>query len=103
MTTLDLEAEARENLLGSPDTYLSTLPTSQKEAIQAVLLPAYKRGFRIIFLVGASLAVLAFVFAWFLMPQVSLDRDDDAKLKEEGLKGNEKGDKGEKGEKQNDV
>ncbi|EMR62672.1 hypothetical protein MGN70_008960 [Eutypa lata] len=97
LTTLDLEAEARENLLGSPDTYLSTLPTLQKEAIQAVLLPAYKRGFRIIFLVGASLAVLAFVFAWFLMPQVSLDRDDDAKLKEEGLKGNEKG------EKQSDV
>lgn len=87
---LNLDPEVQEGLLGSPDSYLSTLPASEKEAIQAVLLPAYKRGFRIIFLVMASLASLAFVFAWFLMPQVSLDRDDDAKLKEEALKESEK-------------
>lgn len=93
MTTLDLEPEAREALLSGPDSYLSTLPTAEKETIQAVLLPAYKRGFRIIFLVGASLSALAFVFAWFLMPQVGLDRDDDAKLKEEALKTSEKSEK----------
>ena len=90
MTVLDLEPEAREKLFSSPDNYLSTLPSAERESIQAVLLPAYKRGFRVIFLVMASLAVLSFVFAWFLMPQVRLERDDDAKLKEEGMKGSEK-------------
>lgn len=93
LTTLNLEPEIREKLLSSPDNYLSTLPRSERESIQAVLLPAYKRGFRVIFLVMASLAVLAFVFAWFLMPQVRLERDDDAKLKEEGMKESEKSEK----------
>ena len=90
LTTLDLEPKAREKLLSSPDNYLSTLPSAERESIQAVLLPAYKRGFRVIFLTMASLAVLSFVLAWFLMPQVRLERDDDAKLKEEGLKESEK-------------
>lgn len=37
-----------------------------------------------IFLIGASVAALAFVLAFVLMPQVDLARPDDAKLKEEG-------------------
>ena len=90
LAALEIEPEAKESLLSSPDNFLSTLSVSERESIQAVLLPAYKRGFRIIFLVMASLAALSFVFAWFLMPQVRLERDDDAKLKEEGLKESEK-------------
>jgi hypothetical protein len=51
-----------------------------------VLIPAYKRGFRIIFLTGAALASFSFFLAFWLMPQVTLKRDDDEKLKEEGKK-----------------
>jgi predicted MFS family arabinose efflux permease len=50
------------------------------------LIPAYKKGFRIIFLIGAGLAAFAFVLAFWLMPQVTLKRVDDEKLKEEGRK-----------------
>ena len=49
-------------------------------------MPAYRKGFRIIFIVGASLAALAFVLAFVLMPQVELYRPDDKKLQEEGRK-----------------
>lgn len=49
-----------------------------------MLVPAYKKGFRIIFLIGAALAALAFLLAWWLMPQVGLQRDDDEALKAEG-------------------
>lgn len=54
--------------------------------MRSVLVPAYRQGFRVIFLVGASLAAFAFVIAWFMMPQVELSRPDDEKLKEEGRK-----------------
>lgn len=47
-------------------------------------MPAYQRGFRIVFIIGASLAALAFFLAVALMPQVELNRADDEKLKEEG-------------------
>lgn len=47
-------------------------------------MPAYQRGFRIVFIIGASLAALAFFLAMALMPQVELNRADDARLKEEG-------------------
>ena len=51
-----------------------------------MLTPAYQRGFRIIFIVGASLATFAFFLAGWLMPQVGLNRADDQALKEEGAK-----------------
>ena len=50
------------------------------------MTPAYQKGFRIIFIVGASLATFAFLLAVFLMPQVGLNRADDQALKEEGKK-----------------
>lgn len=59
------------------------------EQIRASLALAYKEGFRIVFIVGASLNAAAFVAAWFLIPQVQLDRKDDAQLKEEGKKRDE--------------
>ena len=59
------------------------------EQIRTSLALAYKEGFRIVFMVGASLNAVAFVAAWFLMPQVELDRKDDAQLKEEGKKRDE--------------
>lgn len=54
--------------------------------IRDVLIPAYRRGFQAVFIIGASLAGLAFILTVFLMPQVELSRPDDSKLKEEGLK-----------------
>ncbi|PKY05638.1 MFS drug transporter [Aspergillus campestris IBT 28561] len=79
------ETETR-SFLSSPQNYLSKLPPKEAEHARSVLIPAYKKGFMIIFVIGAALAALAFVLAFFLMPQVSLNRDDDEKLKEEGRK-----------------
>ena len=58
--------------------------------MRAVLIPTYRRGFRIIFIIGAALSAGAFFLAFFLMPQVSLKREDDEKLKEEGKRRVEK-------------
>lgn len=79
------ETETR-SFLSSPQNYLSKLPPKEADHARSVLIPAYKKGFMIIFVIGAALAAFAFVLAFFLMPQVSLNRDDDAKLKEEGRK-----------------
>ncbi|KAF7568065.1 ProP, Permease major facilitator superfamily [Pyrenophora tritici-repentis] len=70
--------------LDSPDLFRHTFGTQRAELVRIALASAYKRGFRIIFIVGAALNALAFVAAWFLMPQVELNREDDAQLKEEG-------------------
>ncbi|KZZ97611.1 MFS general substrate transporter [Moelleriella libera RCEF 2490] len=84
--SLNLDARASKTLLGNPQEYLSSVSPQEADRIRAVLFPAYNRGFRIIFLVGASLAAFAFVLAFFLMPQVELSRPDDQKLKEEAQK-----------------
>jgi hypothetical protein len=70
--------------LGNPQTFLDTVSSIEAERIRSVLIPAYRQGFRIIFLVGAGVASLAFVLAFILMPQVNLTRPDDLILKEEG-------------------
>jgi hypothetical protein len=77
-------------LLGNPQTFLDTVSPSEAEKIRSVLIPAYRQGFRIIFLIGAGVASLAFVLAFFLMPQVDLTRPDDSRLKEEGRKAYDK-------------
>ncbi|KAJ4193249.1 hypothetical protein NW755_003243 [Fusarium falciforme] len=73
-----------KTLIGNPQTFLDNVSSSEAEMIRSVLIPAYRKGFRVIFLIGASVAALAFVLAFMLMPQVDLARPDDAKLKEEG-------------------
>ena len=45
------------------------------------VLAGYQRGFRAVFLVGAGLAVFAFVISVLMMPQISLERKDDEQLK----------------------
>lgn len=65
-----------------------------------MLIPAYRHGFRVVFVVGAALAAAAFAVAGWLMPQVELGRVDDEELKEEGklrIRGN--GDEERSGEK----
>ncbi|OAL43129.1 MFS general substrate transporter [Pyrenochaeta sp. DS3sAY3a] len=73
-------------LLDSPDLFRETFGKQQAQRVMAGLSQAYQNGFRIIFIVGAVLNALAFIATWFLIPQVNLKRDDDDKLKEEGLK-----------------
>ncbi|KAI1805390.1 MFS general substrate transporter [Daldinia bambusicola] len=83
VSSLEINGDDLKDLLNSPQSYLSSLSFDEASRIRSVLVPAYRRGFRVIFLVGASLAALAFVIAWFMMPQVELSRPDDEKLKEE--------------------
>lgn len=80
---LELSTEDSKALLRSPGTFLSKASEQDAAKIRSVLIPAYREGFRVIFLVGAGLAALAFVIAFVLMPQMDLARPDDVKLKEE--------------------
>jgi hypothetical protein len=50
--------------------------------VRAALVPAYRRGFRVVFIVGAALAGLAVLLAWALLPQVDLHRPDDDAFRE---------------------
>jgi predicted MFS family arabinose efflux permease len=86
LTPLGISASAIQLLLNSPDLFREEYGKERTDSIRLELKSAYVKGFRIVFIVGAALNALAFVAAWFLMPQVELNRDDDAKLKEEGKK-----------------
>ncbi|KAF4760579.1 hypothetical protein HAV15_007379 [Penicillium sp. str.  len=86
ISVLNLDESQSRSLLSSPQSYLSKLSAEDAEHVRDVLTPAYQKGFRIIFIVGASLATFAFFLAVWLMPQVGLNRADDQALKEEGKK-----------------
>lgn len=66
------------------------MSADEEERVRDILVPAYRKGFRVIFIVGAALCAVAFVVAFFMMPQVELKRADDDKLKEEGKKAMQK-------------
>jgi len=87
--SLGLDKATSKTLLSNPQTFLDTVSEADAQRIRSILIPAYRQGFRVIFIVGASLAAFAFVLAFVLMPQVELSRPDDAKLKEEGKKADE--------------
>ncbi|KAL4862820.1 hypothetical protein BDV12DRAFT_206967 [Aspergillus spectabilis] len=86
IASLNLTPSSKKSFLSSPQSYLSTLPPAEAEHARSLLIPAYKRGFMIIFVIGAALSAVAFVLAFALMPQVGLSRADDEKLKEEGAR-----------------
>ena len=73
-------------LLDSPVMFRDRSGEQRMEMVRLALSTAYQEGFKIVFIVGAVLNALAFVAAWFLIPQVQLARADDEKLKEEGLR-----------------
>lgn len=83
LSLLEIGDDASETLLGNPQSYLDTVSEGEADRIRMLLIPAYKKGFRVIFIVGAGLCAVAFVIAFFMMPQVELSRPDDGKLKEE--------------------
>lgn len=84
ITSLGLTDSETRSFLSSPNNYLSKLPSHEAEHVRSLIIPAYRKGFRIIFIIGAALSAFAFVLAVVLMPQVTLKRADDEKLKEEG-------------------
>ncbi|KAI0160049.1 MFS general substrate transporter [Hypoxylon sp. FL1284] len=84
LSALETDNQDFKDLVSSPQSYLSSLHPDDALRIRSVLVPAYRDGFRVIFIVGASLAAFAFVIAWLMMPQVELSRPDDEKLKKEG-------------------
>ncbi|GLA08187.1 hypothetical protein AnigIFM60653_009714 [Aspergillus niger] len=84
--SLHLTTAQKQSFLASPSNYLSKLPADEAAHVRALLIPAYKEGFRIVFTVNAALAALAFFLAVALMPQVKLERADDERLKEEGMR-----------------
>ncbi|KAL4759667.1 putative MFS drug transporter [Aspergillus foveolatus] len=84
LSPVHLSPSEQKSFLASPTAYLSTLSEIEATHIRSLLIPAYKRGFRIIFIIGAALAALAFGIAFALMRQVGLEKGDDEKLKEEG-------------------
>jgi hypothetical protein len=73
-------------LLASPESYLAKLPQDEARRIRNLITPAYRDGFRVIFIITAASATLAFFVALILMPQVELKRPDDEKQKEEARK-----------------
>ncbi|KAF4224934.1 hypothetical protein CNMCM6457_008792 [Aspergillus fumigatiaffinis] len=86
ISSLGFTASETRSFLSSPQNYLSGLSADEAERVRALVIPAYKRGFGIIFVIGGALAAFAFCLAFALMPQVELNRADDAKLKEEAKK-----------------
>ncbi|KAK5788552.1 hypothetical protein VI817_009510 [Penicillium citrinum] len=86
ISALDLGDSESRSLLSSPQNYLSKQTPETAQHIRSVMIPAYQKGFRIIFIIGAGLSALAFCLAWWLMPQVGLKRADDETLKEEAKK-----------------
>ncbi|KAL2810903.1 major facilitator superfamily domain-containing protein [Aspergillus granulosus] len=100
LKSLHLTPSEQKSFLSSPQHYLSSLPAQEADRARALIIPAYKRGFMIIFVIGAALSAFAFTLAFGLMPQVGLSRADDEKLKEEGRR-RIKGEKGQHDEERN--
>ena len=93
ISSVGLSDSEKKSFLSSPSNYLNKLPDDEAAHVRSVLIPAYKQGFRIIFIIGGALSAFAFFLAVVLMPQVTLKRDDDEKLKQEAKERleNEKG------------
>ncbi|KAJ4341230.1 hypothetical protein N0V87_001971 [Didymella glomerata] len=90
-------------LLDSPDRFEEANGGHEMDLLVPALSTAYQKGFRIVFIVGAVLNAIAFIAAWFLMPQVELARPDDDKLKEEGRRWEEGKEKERKEKAQEDT
>jgi hypothetical protein len=75
----DIDKDLRMAIIDHPEL-ARTLPPE----IYAEVLRGYRKGFRVVFLILAGLAVFAFLTAFFLMPHRDLDRPDDKELKQQG-------------------
>ena len=50
--------------------------------MRTALSGAYRDGFRLLFILNAALAALAFMLAWFLLPQLELKQPVEKEAKE---------------------
>jgi hypothetical protein len=80
MSTIDISAELRHSIVDNPVSARSTLAPE----VLAVVVAGYHRGFRVTFIILASLAAFSFFVALALMSHQDLHREDDVKLKAEG-------------------
>ncbi|KAF8075225.1 MFS general substrate transporter [Lyophyllum atratum] len=76
---LDLSDEVRKNILDHPGLSRNLAPE-----IYAEVRAGYRKGFRLVFIILAGLAVFSFVVAFLIMPHRDLDRSDDKRLEQEG-------------------
>ncbi|CAE6422078.1 unnamed protein product [Rhizoctonia solani] len=72
-----LSDEARKAILNDPISARHTLDADTL----AIVIDGYRLGFRTLFIVCASLTAFAFFATLFLMPHISLKREDDKALK----------------------
>ncbi|KAL0254266.1 hypothetical protein SLS55_009740 [Diplodia seriata] len=92
------EGEVRR-LLRNPESVLEEMGGGGRaERVRSALEGAYRRGFRTLFWIDAAAAAVAFCVAAALLPQVSLVREDDGKLKEEARRKEEERRRAGKGE-----
>lgn len=84
----DLEQAEVKFLLDNPsrvmDGVLDVGGDRDSAQMRQLFVDGYRRGFRVVFIVGAGLSALAFVAAYFLLPQVELSRPDEERLTGEG-------------------
>lgn len=83
-STLTAIDQPVQEIINNPQAYVAGLPQASREAVRLSILSSYSEGFRRVFYLNAALAGLAVLIAWFMIPQIGLDRDDDAALKEQG-------------------
>lgn len=76
---VNLSDDQRKEILNHPAS-----SRGLDSVVYAQVLEGYRKGFRFVFIILASLAVFSFITAFFLMPHRDLNRPDDEKLKEEG-------------------
>jgi hypothetical protein len=83
LSPLGYNNEAIGKILDNPVEVLNGI---DGEELKNLALEGYQQGFRNVFLTGTGLALFALVVAFFLMPQINLDRQDDDQLKDEARK-----------------
>ncbi|KAG9233285.1 major facilitator superfamily domain-containing protein [Amylocarpus encephaloides] len=87
MEPFNLENEDILKIMNDPEKFISELAPDSGDEVRRASILAYQQAFRVIFLVGAALAVVAVFVALVLMPQIDLAREDDDKLREEAKHG----------------
>ncbi|KAL1591752.1 hypothetical protein SLS60_011751 [Paraconiothyrium brasiliense] len=70
-------------VLDDPAAYLATVAEGNRQAAREMILSGYAQGFRHVFYINASLSALGAVLAYLMIPQITLDRPDDAALNEQ--------------------
>ncbi|KKY19743.1 putative mfs drug transporter [Phaeomoniella chlamydospora] len=88
LTPLGLDKDQIRKILRDPNNLEGLLTISQSmntEIITNALKIAYSTSFKMLFYINAGLAAFAFCTALGLMPHISLERKDDANLRQEAM------------------